>query len=461
MFPTYNFGMVQTSFIEFLVAGVVFFFVVFWAFYYQSIKIKVRPEYEYFTIGIIVKMIGSLVYYFIYAHYYLGGDTTHYFEMTLIYREVFLGNPSDFIEVFFSTPSREHYNIFWNHQIWPFEETYYVPTLMAVIKFATPLCLLANGSFLLTTMFMGVVSFFAVWSLYKVFLKVCPDYRYNFVACFLIPSSIFWAGGISKDTVTLIGVCLFVSSAINYNYVSKDKKLWYIVVGLIGLFLVISIKPYVLIAMFPSFVLWKFSDQIKRTFKQAWLRFIILTFSSIVAISMSFFALSLLGETMDKFALNQALETAVVYNRDLKSDYHQGQSFNIGTFEPTIPSVASKIPIAGFAGALYPLPGQVSGLVPNVSTIEGVFYIGVILWILFNTLLLRIKYFIPTEKKEILNFFIIFSLLFCVMLGLSTSNFGALVRFRVPALPFLSGYFLIHLYYIRNHQFVNKKNDRT
>lgn len=452
MYQTYNFGVIHTSFIEFLVAGVLFLFFAFWAFYYQTLKVKNNPEFKLFTAAIIVKMLGSFLYYGIYAHYYSGGDTTHYFEMILIYREIFLGNPGDFIEVFFSTPSREHYNIFWNHQIWPFEETYFVPTLMTPIKFATPLGILANGSFLLTTMFMGIISFFAVWALYKSFLKVCPDYRYNFVACFLIPSSIFWAGGISKDTVTLIGVCLFISNAIMLSYISKEKRPWTIIKILGAVLLIIGAKPYVLIALFPSFILWKFSNTVKKTFSQAWLRVFILSFTSIIAIGLSFFVLSLLGESMEKFAVNNALETAVVYNRDLQSDYHHGQSFNIGTFEPTIASVVSKIPIAGFAGIFYPLPGQVAGLVPNVSTIEGVFYIAVIFWILFNRFLLGINYSVPIEKKETLNFFLMFAVMFCIMLGLSTSNFGALVRFRTPALPFLSGYFLIQLYYIRNRQ---------
>jgi hypothetical protein len=458
MFQTYNFGTYVTSPLEFFVAGFLFFMIVFSGYLYQNIKVKTNPEYRFFTLGLAIKLSGSVLYYFIYAHYYPEGDTTHYFEMTLVYRTVFLANPFDFFEVFFSTPAREHYSIFWNHQIWPFEETYYVSTLMTVIKFATPFTIISNGSFLITTMLMGLTSFFAVWSLYKAFFKICPSYIINFTACFLIPSSMFWAGGISKDTVTLIGVCLTISQAINYSYTPKHKRFWLVFKLVLGLLLILNVKPYVLIALLPSVVVWKMSDRVKKTFKQLWLRTLVLLFSTSAAIGISFFILGALGNSMEKFAIDQALETAVIYNKDLQSDYHQGQSFNIGTFDASIPSIASKIPIAGFAGIFYPLPGQVSGLIPNVSSIEGAAYLLMILYLFIQIFGFQKTYKIPLEKRQVLNFFLLFSIIFCVMIGLSTSNFGALVRFRVPVLPFLSGYLLIHIYYLKKHGQIRQFN---
>jgi hypothetical protein len=454
MFQTYNFGTYVTSPLEFFVAAIILFITIFIAYLYQNLRVKNNPEYSYFTKGILVKILGAFLYYLIYAHYYEGGDTTYYFETTLVYRQVFLNSPSDFFDVFFSAPSKAHYSIFWKHQVWPFEETYFVPTVMTVIKFATFFSILTNGSFLLTTLLMGLTSFFAVWSLFKVFIRVCPSYKYNFIACFLIPSSVFWASGISKDTITLIGVSIFVSQVIQLNYAEKPKRILILFKIIVGFLLIIYVKPYVIIALLPSTAIWFLSDRVKKKFKQPFVRRIILTFSTSIAIGFSLSLLTILGESMEKFAIDQALETAVVYQNDLKSDYHKGQSFNIGTFEPTIPSLLSKIPIAAFAGIFYPLPGQVSGLIPNVSTIEGTFYILIILYLLINKYLFRKTYSIPVRSNEILNYFLMFSIMFCIMLGLSTSNFGALVRFRVPGLPFLSGYFLIHLYYLNNHSYI-------
>jgi len=451
MFQTYNFGTYVTSPLEFFVAAILFFIFIFSGYLYQNIKVKTNPEYRFFTAGLTIKLLGAVLYYIIYAHYYDGGDTTYYFETALVYREVFMSSPSDFFDVFFSSPSKEHYSVFWNHQVWPFEETYFVPTVMTVIKFATIFTILSNGSFIITTMLMGLTSFFAVWALYKAFLKVCPSHIINFTACFLIPSSLFWASGISKDTLTLIGVSLFVSQVIRLDYVSKSEKPGIFIRILLGFTLIVFVKPYVIIALLPSTVIWKLSDKVKKTFQQPFVRRLILVFSTATAIAISFALLSLLGQSMEKFAIDQALETAVVYQNDLKSDYHKGQSFNIGTLEPTIPSLISKIPIAAFAGIFYPLPGQVSGLIPNISTIEGVFYLFIILYLIINKYVFRKRYHIPIRSNEILNYFLMFSVMFCIMLGLSTSNFGALVRFRVPGLPFLSGYFLVHAYYLSKH----------
>ena len=300
--------------------------------------------------------------------------------------------------------------------------------------------------------------FFSVWSLFKSFLRICPSATYSFVACFVIPSTMFWASGISKDTFTLIGVSLVISEFINLPHIPKGKKIKSYFKRAIGGILIISVKPYVLIALLPAIMLWQMSDKVQRKIKDYWLRNIVLFFSTVIAIIGSFLFLSLLGESMDKFAVDRALETAAIYQEDLKASYHQGQSFDIGRFEPTILGVIKKIPIASFAGIFYPLPGQVMGFVPNVSTIEGVSYLLIILYIVINRFVFRKHYYIPEDKKRVLNFFLLFTFLFSIMLGLSTSNFGAIVRFRVPLIPMLSGYLLINLYYLNNHGYIKPVN---
>ncbi len=454
MFQTYNFGLYQTSTVEFFIATLFFFILLIYGFFYQNLKVSTDQVYKYYTFGLAVKLIGSFLYYSMYAHYYAGGDTTQYFEISMVYRQVFVGSPSDFFQLMIEAPSRAHYAIFWKYQVWPFEEIYYVPTQMSVIKMVTPFVILSNGSFLLSTMMVGFVSFFAVWKLYKSFQRICPNMKYNFIACFLIPSSVFWAGGISKDTVTLIGVALMISELIELPYKRSDKKLWAFITIAIGFILVVLAKPYVVVALFPAVAIWQFSGGITKRFSQKWLRSVLMVLTSSAALGVSVLFLSLIGESLGKFALDQVVEQTVVYHNDLKSDYHKGQSFDIGKLEPNLQSLISKIPIAAFAGIFYPLPGQVAGLVPNISTIEGASYLLVIIYLLFNIYVLRKSYEIPVEKKVVVNFFLIFSIVFCIVLGLSTSNFGALVRFRVPALPFLSGFLLIHIYYLHNHSYI-------
>jgi len=51
-------------------------------------------------------------------------------------------------------------------------------------------------------------------------------------------------------------------------------------------------------------------------------------------------------------------------------------------------------------------------------------------------------------KHEILFFCITFAVLFAFMIGLTTPNFGALVRFKIPLIPFFAAWLVI----MRNHK---------
>ena len=43
-------------------------------------RIKLEPEFEFFTSGLLLKMIGSIAFCLVYVLYYDGGDTNAYHE---------------------------------------------------------------------------------------------------------------------------------------------------------------------------------------------------------------------------------------------------------------------------------------------------------------------------------------------------------------------------------------------
>jgi hypothetical protein len=47
------------------------------------------------------------------------------------------------------------------------------------------------------------------------------------------------------------------------------------------------------------------------------------------------------------------------------------------------------------------------------------------------------------NQHEILFFCITFSIIFAFMIGITTPNFGALVRFKIPLIPFLAAWLVI------------------
>jgi hypothetical protein len=127
------------------------------------------------------------------------------------------------------------------------------------------------------------------------------------------------------------------------------------------------------------------------------------------------------------------LETAVVTQQDLKRDYYEGNSFDIGDFEPTAVGVSSKFPAATAAGLYRPYIWESNNVAMLLSGIEN-FFILLLTVLVLVTIKRRVIVSMIADNPIILYSFI-FSILFAFMIGLTTSNFGALVRFKIPLIP--------------------------
>lgn len=449
MFHTSNFGYYITSIWEYIIASSLVLMLLTFSFIYQKYKQSKCPEYKYYTLALFLKLFGSFLFFLVYAYYYSGGDTTTYFENGLIFRELFYVDFLNFLKAYFSPASVQNIELFRPSGVFPLFETYFNEKTLFVVKASVPFVIISNGSFLISSILIGYAFFIPFWSLYRAFITICPNYAYAFISCFAIPSVIFWAGGISKDTITLAGVSILITQLLLFKNKKRYEMFFLGLKVLFGIFLVINTKPYIIIALFPSFLIWLMSSFVKNRISNQWLKAFVFPVFLFVGIALSYFVLELFGESLDRFAIDRALETAVATQQDLKQDYYKGQSFDIGDFEPTIESVISKIPIATFAGMFYPLPGQVSGLIPNFSVLENLIVISIIIYLLFNRYLLQLKYKVDDRTRDYLTFFLIYSFLFAFIIGLSTSNFGALVRFRIPMSPFFLMVLLAHTHYFK------------
>ncbi len=137
---------------------------------------------------------------------------------------------------------------------------------------------------------------------------------------------------------------------------------------------------------------------------------------------------------MGKFSIEQISKTAQITESDLKQDYYGGHSFDIGNFEPTPAGYLKVFPKAFVAGAYRPFIWESGNIVMIMSSLENTF-------LLFLTLLIFIRnspYNILKRlfKEPLLFFSFSYSVFFAFAVGLTTANFGALVRFKIAYLPF-------------------------
>ena len=103
----------------------------------------------------------------------------------------------------------------------------------------------------------------------------------------------------------------------------------------------------------------------------------------------------------------------------------------------------SKTPVAIFAGLFRPTLLDVRNPVMLISALENTALMIFLLYILFKTGPIAFARYIFSKPMILFSF--IFAMFFSFAVGLTTSNFGSLVRYKIPALPF----FLASLYMIK------------
>lgn len=158
--------------------------------------------------------------------------------------------------------------------------------------------------------------------------------------------------------------------------------------------------------------------------------------------------LSLLGNRLGKFSIEKMLVTASVTQKDLKQDYYHGSSFDIGDFEPTIGGMLGKAPAAMMVGLFRPFLWEARNPVMLASGLENFSFLLMALGVGVGALFDFRKFTRTLMDNPFLIFLLSYSILFSLLVGLSTSNFGALVRFKIPFLPFFVCALLLMNYFL-------------
>ncbi len=429
---TYTYGNVPIEIWEYPLY--IFLLVIIWlgASYIQRKNIVARPEYRYFLWGLWAKIIGGFFFACIYIFYYGQGDTTSFYECSMSFCKLLFHNTSDFFTVLVGDGSQEMKSYFTAETGEPMMYMFGEGATRFTMKLLIPFMLLSGQSYFITTLYISVFTYAALWRLYLLFTSYFPLYRWHLaVAILFMPSVIFWGSGILKDSFTLASVCIFIIFTNNVIQ-RKGSVIWNLLGLIIFGFIILSIKAYVILILLPSTLVWYFYNKIRKI-RNVLIRVLVVPFIYLIILLGSYYGLSAFGDSLGKFSLNKALLTATITQGDLKQEYYAGNSFDIGSFEPTPAGAISKFPQATAAGLFRPFILESKNVVMLISGLENLFILALTLYVLVRMKRKVIGKLI--DGSPILLYSLIFSVLFAFMIGLSTSNFGALVRFKIPLIP--------------------------
>ncbi len=404
-------------------------------------KIKQHPEYRYYLLGLYAKIFGGLAFGLIYIFYYGGGDTVSYYESGRALVNLFYKNPVDYLRMEFLPVNEDLYDeVLSSETGWVSSWLYGDPRSYMVIRLISPLMILAFRSYFLTTILVSWVTYEGLWRLYLMFVRYYPHLMSSLaIAVLFMPSTVFWGSGIMKDPFTLSATGLFVS-LVDHVLVRRNVKFRSILGGLIAAWLLIALKPYIILVLFPGTMYWVFNQRIKRI-KNALVKFVLIPVVFAGLGGLSLWVLNSLSGSLGKFSLDEALNTATVTSTYLRSEQVGGNNFNIGEFETTWLGAAGKFVPATMAGLYRPYMWDVANIVMLFSALENTFLLLMTIRLLWRTKLVRLGHAIFADP--LVAFSLLFTVCFGFMIGITTSNFGSLVRFKIPMLPFfVSGLYI-------------------
>lgn len=432
---------------DLLLAPFYLLLVLFIAYKYKAKHEHEHPAFKYFLPGLITKIIGAIALGMVYFYYYGGGDTVNYHQTACGFVNVFTKDFDNFIYLYFGKPVMSEFYLFNSEEGF----VYWVKDQYAffVSKIFFLFILISFKSYIAGAILVASVCYIAVWQLYMVFINEFSEiYKELAYGILFIPSVVFWGSGLMKDSVTFSAACLYVYG-FYWFAIKKIRTLYYAGAIFSAAFLLLSIKPYILFALLPGSGVWLISLRISKV-KNFLVKILI---GPVVIIGISilvFFIMSNLGDKLGKYSIDKVFGTAQSSQQDLKQDYYRGNTFDIGDYDASLTGLLSVSHKAIFATLYRPTLLDVRNVIMLFSALENTFLLLFTFYLLVK--LRFFKFFLYLGSHPLALFSFIFSIFFAISVGVSISNFGTLVRLKIPCVPFFICSLLIVNYIMKKKE---------
>ncbi|MDZ4715346.1 MAG: hypothetical protein SH819_07735 [Cytophagales bacterium] len=422
---------------------------IYWVAYLIRPQVTDELNRAYFFPALTLKLLGALALGIVYQFYYDGGDTFMYHTYgSRIVWEAFVESPVVGLKLLWANSGA-------NTDIYQYASRIYLfrdANSFMVIKIASIFDLLTFSTYSATACLFAVLSFVGSWQFYLTFYKQFPHLHGRLaVAAFFIPSVFFWGSGVLKDSVTL--ACLGIATYQFYRiFVERKFGLVNIVLLLAALYLIFSIRKFVLQAYLPSVILWIGLSHLRRV-QSVILKVMMVPFVAGVLLLSGYLSVVKVGEDDERYAVSRIAMTAKVTAYDIRywSGRYAGSGYSLGELDGSLGTMLSLAPQAVNVSLFRPYLWEVRNPLMFFSAVESMLLLLVVLYVIAKK---RLLIFASLSNFNIL-FALSFSIIFAFAIGVSTYNFGTLVRYKVPLLPFFLAALILLLDYSKSERKVS------
>ena len=390
----------------------------------------------FFIPALTLKFLGAIALGLIYQFYYNGGDTYNYYYHTKIIYAAFGDSFSTGLKLMLDNggstdPTTAKYvaQMYWHQAHSPEYVT---------VRIAAFFGLLCFDNYTVIALFFAAVSFSGLWAMYITFAKIRPHvYKQLAWVIFYVPSMFFWGSGLMKDSLS-VGALGWVFYALYKGAIQKRSLVKSAVIGLLAGYALLSIKSYILLCFLPGALLWVFNEN-NELIKNQTVRILAKPVFFVVGGAIAFFAAVNLTKGDEKYDLDKIGERSKItadylYETSVKQN---GSAYNLGKQDGTIGGMVKLAPQAIATALFRPLIWEARNPIMLLSALEAGFFLLFTLRIFWRTGVVATIKFIAATPVLVLCF--VFSLIFAASVAINSANFGTLVRYKIPMIPFYLG----------------------
>jgi hypothetical protein len=326
------------------------------------------------------------------------------------------------------------------------ENNYMIVRITAIFSFVT------FQKYLILNLFFSMLSFSGVWRLYRFFYEQYPHlHKQLAIAILYLPTFVFWSAGILKDPICTGAIGWITYALYEALYKKKDILKNAIILFVAG-YLLYVIKVYILISYVPFFLLFLVLKNVN-LIKSRVLRVTFVLGLIFLTITMFTTVMEQLAGTLVTYGGTDVTKNISVYQKAYAEQEDVGSKFSLGVeYDGSVSSLIRIAPAAIIATLYRPFLWESKKVSTLLSSIESMVIMFFTLSVFFKA---RPKGFIrPILKDPTIMYCILFALLFALFVGATTANFGTLVRYKIPCIPF----YIIAIFLIQDWNNRNKKS---
>jgi hypothetical protein len=401
-----------------------------------------HPWRKYFLPALSLKIGGAIFIGLIYAYYYGQGDTSEYFRHAQTVNSSFDESIGTWFNMILRIPA--WYDNEYSQYISQIGPWYESPAEYTIVALAAFIGIFTFTTYLPTAIIFGVIAFTGMWALFRTFALKYPAYlKYIAICTLYIPSTIMWGSGIFKDTICMFGLGWMTYGAFRI-LIHRDFSFKNILLTIISFYFVAVIKVYILLAFLPALSLWilfTYSHSISNASLRTFVKVVIV----LISVGGLLYFSDKFSQSLGRYSLQNVVTTSAVTRNYISSvSGDAGSAYSLGEFDPTFTGMLAKFPLAVNVSLFRPYIWETKKPIQLLNALEALMFLWVTIKVLLSVGIVQTWRTIKNDPT--IQFCLIFTLVFAFAVGISSYNFGALSRYRIPCLPFY-GLALVLIYY--------------